>query len=188
MGLNADSAIEDHFRELAALVDGLAILGELTPRATDAISAYGERLSSVIVAAFFNCCGLPTKHLDSRDYIVTDQRHTQAAPIFSKTNERLRKLAEPTKEVRVMGGFIASTEEGITSTLGRGGSDYTASIVGAGAGAEEIQIWTDVDGHVDDRSTVFSGGLRVKMCSFAEQRSLLTSAQKYCIPRPSYRQ
>ena len=97
-------------------------------------------------------------HVDARKVIVTDRRHTQAAPLFAETNAQLAaaipQLAE--HHVVVMGGFIAATEDGVTTTLGRGGSDFTASIVGAGIGAEEIQIWTDVDGMLtadpDDRS------------------------------------
>jgi aspartate kinase len=181
-GLGTDAKIDDHFRELSALVDGLAIVGELTPRATDAISAYGERLSSIIVAAYFNHCGLRTQHLDAREYIVTDRRHTQAAPLFATTNALLQKLVAPTGEVRVMGGFIASTEDGVTTTLGRGGSDYTASIVGAGIGAEEIQIWTDVDGMLTADPTIFPGGHRVKVCSFAEAAELAYFGAKVLHP------
>jgi len=123
-------------------------MGELTPRATDAISSYGERISSIIVAAFFRQAGIPAAHVDSRSVIVTDGRHMQAAPLFLESNAKL-EAAIPTlarEQVVVMGGFIGATEDGVTTTLGRGGSDYTASIVGAGIGAEEIQIWTDVDG------------------------------------------
>ncbi len=181
-GLGVDEKIESHFQELSALVDGLAILGELTPRATDAISAYGERLSSLIVAAHFAHCGLDAGHLDARDYIVTDSRHTQAAPLFAKTNARLQRLTTPANNVRVIGGFIGSTEDGATSTLGRGGSDYTASIVGAGIGAEEIQIWTDVDGMLTADPTIFSGGYRVKVCSFAEAAELAYFGAKVLHP------
>jgi aspartate kinase len=181
-GLGADTKIDSHFQELSALVDGLAILGELTPRASDAISSYGERLSSIIVAAHFNHCGLDTRHLDSRNYIITDGRHTQAAPLFAKTNALLQELAARTSGVGVMGGFIASTEDGVTTTLGRGGSDYTASIVGAGMGAEEIQIWTDVDGMLTADPTIFPDGYRVKVCSFAEAAELAYFGAKVLHP------
>jgi len=181
-GLGVDEKIESLFQELSALVDGLAILGELTPRATDAISAYGERLSSLIVAAHFAHCGLDAGHLDARDYVITDTRHTQAAPLFPKTNARLQELKTPANNVRVMGGFIGSTEDGVTSTLGRGGSDYTASIVGAGIGAEEIQIWTDVDGMLTADPTIFPDGYRVKVCSFAEAAELAYFGAKVLHP------
>src|SRR5690242_17310551 len=135
-----DRTLDDHFQDLTELAKGLAILGELTPRSIDAISSYGERLSSYIVALAFEHYGLPTVHVDSRKVIITDHRHTQAAPIYGETYRRLEntipRLAQD--RVIVMGGFIGSTEDGVTSTLGRGGSDFTASIVGAGIKAEEI--------------------------------------------------
>ena len=173
-GLNIDAAVGAHFDELEALVRGLAVMGELTPRATDAVSAMGERLSSIIVAAQLRCCGIDTAHVDSRKVIVTDGRHTQAAPIFAATNAKLQELVAPlsTRQVVVMGGFIASTEDGVTSTLGRGGSDYSAAIIGAGIGAEEIQIWTDVDGMLTADPTILPGGHRVDVCSFAEAAEL----------------
>ena len=176
--------IQEHFVELEALTRGLAVMGELTPRATDAISALGERLSSLVVAEEFRRGGMDTTHVDSRNVVVTDRRHTQAAPLFAQTNERLQKTIPPlaAKQVVVMGGFIASTEDGVTSTLGRGGSDYTASIVGAGIGAEEIQIWTDVDGMLTADPTILQGGHRVKVCSFAEAAELAYFGAKVLHP------
>jgi aspartate kinase len=183
-GLDLDAPIEAHFTELEALVRGLAVMGELTPRATDAVSAVGERLSSLVVSAQFRNCGMDTAHVDSRSVVVTDRRHTQAAPLFAQTNARLQQVIPPlaAKQVVVMGGFIASTEDGVTSTLGRGGSDYTASIVGAGIGAEEIQIWTDVDGMLTADPTILSGGHRVKVCSFAEAAELAYFGAKVLHP------
>ncbi len=92
--------------------------------------------------------------------IVTDRRHTQAAPLFAETNAKLMAVIPQLAQTQrpVMGGFIAATEDGVTTTLGRGGSDYTASIVGAGIGAEEIQIWTDVDGMLTADPTILPGG------------------------------
>jgi len=129
-----DRTLDDHFEEMTELVKGIAVLGELTPRSIDAISSYGERLSSYIVALAFEHFGLPSVHVDSRRLIVTDHRHTQAAPIFAETYRRLAEVLPPLAKdkIVVMGGFIASTEEGVTTTLGRGGSDFTAAIVGAG--------------------------------------------------------
>jgi len=105
-------------------------------------------LSSYIVTLAFRHFGLKAVHLDARDVLITDNRHTQAAPNFAETDRRLAQTvpALARDAVVVMGGFIGATLDGVTTTLGRGGSDYTASIVGAGIGAEEIQIWTDVDG------------------------------------------
>ena len=159
-------------------------MGEQTPRATDALSAYGERLSSIIVTEHFRRCGVNAVHLDARSVIVTDRRHTQAAPLFAETNARLRAAIPPLvrDHAVVMAGFIGATEDGVTSTLGRGGSDYTASIVGAGLGAEEIQIWTDVDGMLTADPTIFEGGHRVKVCSFAEAAELAYFGAKVLHP------
>jgi len=184
-GLGTDDVVEAHFQDLDALVRGLAVMREMTPRATDAISAYGERISSLIVAAHFRRCGMNTAHVDSRSVIVTDRRHTQAAPLFDETNRRLRETLVPLLDhsVVVMGGFIASNEDGVTTTLGRGGSDYTASIVGAGIGAEEIQIWTDVDGMLTADPTVLPGAVhRVKVCSFTEAAELAYFGAKVLHP------
>jgi len=179
-----DRFLDEHFQELTELVKGLAILGELTPRSIDAISAYGERLSSYIVTLGFRHFGVKAVHVDSRDVVVTDARHTQAAPDFPETNARLAAAIPPLAHhaVVVMGGFIASTRDGVTTTLGRGGSDYSASIAGAGIGAEEIQIWTDVDGMLTADPTIFQGGHRVKSISFAEAAELAYFGAKVLHP------
>ncbi len=174
-GFGAAAVIDEHFQELTELVRGLAILGELTPRSIDAISSFGERISSRVVAM-----ALGAKHVDSRDMIVTDNRHTQAAPLYAQTNAKL--AAVEWGAVSVMGGFIGATVAGATSTLGRGGSDFTASIVGAGVGAGEIQIWTDVDGMLTCDPTVLPGGRRVKAISFAEAAELAYFGAKVLHP------
>jgi aspartate kinase len=179
-----DRTLDDHFQEMTELVKGLAVLGELTPRSIDAISSYGERLSSYIVTLAFEHFGLPAMHVDSRKVIVTDRRHTQAAPLFAETYRRLAATLPPLaeKSIVVMGGFIGATEDGVTSTLGRGGSDFTASIVGAGVGADEIQIWTDVDGMLTADPTILPGGHRVKTISFAEAAELAYFGAKVLHP------
>ncbi len=184
-GLGIDELFAVPFFELdRALVRGLAVMGELTPRATDAISSYGERLSSIVVTEHFRHAGINAVHVDARKVMVTDRRHTQAAPLFAQTNARLQQTVWPLLEfhVVVMGGFIGSSEDGVTTTLGRGGSDYTASIVGAGLGAEEIQIWTDVDGMLTIDPRILSGGFRVKVCSFAEAAELAYFGAKVLHP------
>jgi aspartate kinase len=179
-----DRFLDEQFQELTELVKGLAVLGELTPRSIDAISSYGERLSSYIVTLGFRHFGMAAEHVDSRDVVITDKRHTQAAPNFPETYARLKKTIPPlgAHSVVVMGGFIASTEDGVTTTLGRGGSDYTAAIVGAGIDAEEIQIWTDVDGMLTADPTILPGGHRVKTISFAEAAELAYFGAKVLHP------
>ena len=179
-----DRTLDEQFQEMTELVKGLAVLGELTPRSIDAISSYGERLSSYIVALAFEHFGLKSVHVDSRRVIITDGRHTQAAPNFPETYKRLAATLPPLAEERVvvMGGFIGSTEDGVTTTLGRGGSDFTASIVGAGVNAKEIQIWTDVDGMLTADPTILPGGHRVKTISFAEAAELAYFGAKVLHP------
>jgi aspartate kinase len=181
---DVEGIVDGLFQELEELVKGVAVMGELTPRATDAIASYGERLSSEIVAIALDTMGIPSAHVDARDVIVTDTRHTQSAPLFPQTYSKLAatipQLAQ--KKVVVMGGFIGATEEGVTSTLGRGGSDFSAAIVGAGIGAEEIQIWTDVDGMLTADPTVMPGGYRVKTISFAEAAELAYFGAKVLHP------
>jgi aspartate kinase len=174
-GYGAAKVIDQHFDELAELVRGLAIIGELTPRSIDAVSSFGERISSRIVAL-----ALGAKHVDSRTVIITDDRHTMAAPLYAETYQRLGETTWG--DITVMGGLIGSTLKGVGSTLGRGGSDFTASIVGAGVGAKEIQIWTDVDGMLTCDPTVLPGGRRVKSLSFAEAAELAYFGAKVLHP------
>src|SRR5262245_27071971 len=105
-------------------------------------------MSSRSVTLAFRFFAMEALQVDSRHTVIANSWHTQAAPLFDRTYHELAEVIPPlaATHVVVMGGFIGSTVEGVTTTLGRGGSDYTGSIVGAGVGAEEIQIWTDVDG------------------------------------------
>ncbi len=183
-GGSLDGLVSTHFRELAELVKGLAALGELTPRSSDAISSYGERLSSLILADALRRGGVDAAHLDARELIVTDSRHTQAAPLTEKTYARLAEAIPPLVRDRVvvLGGFIGATEDGVTTTLGRGGSDFSAALVGAGIGAEEIHIWTDVDGMLTCDPRILPGGHRVKALSFAEAAELAYFGAKVLHP------
>ena len=110
-----DRFLDEQFQELTELVKGLAVLGELTPRSIDAISSYGERLSSFIVTQAFRHFDMRSEHLDARDVIVTDRRHTHATPLLPESYARLAKKVLPMaeKSVVVMGGFIGSTENEI---------------------------------------------------------------------------
>jgi len=146
----------DLFLELELVLRRVVEAGTVTPELSDAVLAFGERLSSRVVTAAFRQEGIDAVHLDARDAIVTDGRHTQAAPLFIETNALLRRKVSQ-EQVTVMGGFIGATEDGVTTTLGRGGSDYTAAIVGAALAVDEIQIWTDVDGMLTCDPRVVSG-------------------------------
>jgi aspartate kinase len=142
-------AILKYLDEVKTLVHGLAILGELSPRSLDAIASYGERLSTSILSTAMQERGLPAELIDARRLIVTDENFTKAAPLMELTKERAQAILLPKLEkgvVPVTQGFSGATREGLTTTLGRGGSDYSAAIIGAVLDAEVIEIWTDVDG------------------------------------------
>ncbi|HZQ53796.1 MAG TPA: lysine-sensitive aspartokinase 3 [Bryobacteraceae bacterium] len=179
-----DRYVRTHFEWLDELVKGLSVVGELSPRSMDAIASLGERLSSLVVSFAFRSAGIRTQHVDSRRVMITDDRFTQAQPLLEETYDLLRQRVRPAAEtaVVVMGGFIGSTRDGQTTTLGRGGSDYTAAIVGAGIGAEEIQIWTDVDGMLTADPRIITGGHRVKSISFAEAAEMAYFGAKVLHP------
>jgi aspartate kinase len=179
-----DRHVRAHFDWLEELVKGLSVVGELSPRSMDAIASVGERLSSLVVTFAFQSAGMRAKHVDSRRVVITDSRFTQAQPIFDETYRLLQETVVPeaTKVVVVMGGFIGSTQDGQTTTLGRGGSDYSAAIVGAGVNAEEIQIWTDVDGMLTADPRIIPGGHRVKSISFDEAAEMAYFGAKVLHP------
>ncbi len=179
-----DRYIRTHFEWLDELVKGLSVVGELSPRSMDAIASVGERLSSLIVSFAFRAAGIPTQHVDSRRVIVTDDRFTQAQPLLDETHKRLVEEVAPVAEtsVVVMGGFIGATLDGLTTTLGRGGSDFSAAIIGAALDAEEIQIWTDVDGMLTADPRIIPGGHRVKSISFAEAAEMAFFGAKVLHP------
>ncbi len=179
-----DRYIRTHFEWLDELVKGLALVGELSPRSMDAIASVGERLSSLVVTFALRTAGVPAQHVDSRRVLLTDDRFTQAQPLLEETYRLLKEKVGPMAEtsVVVMGGFMGATRDGHTTTLGRGGSDYSASIVGAGLEAEEIQIWTDVDGMLTADPRVIPGGHRVKSISFAEAAEMAYFGAKILHP------
>jgi aspartate kinase len=179
-----DRYIRAHFEWLEELVKGLSVVGELSARSMDAVASVGERLSSLIVTFAFRAAGMRAQHLDSRRLILTDGAFTQAQPLFEETYALLDAHVRPPalESVVVMGGFIGATRDGHTTTLGRGGSDYSAAIVGAGIGAEEIQIWTDVDGMLTADPRIIPGGHRVKSISFAEAAEMAYFGAKVLHP------
>ncbi len=181
----AECVLDSNFNELAALVDILATQRELTPQFVDAISSYGERLSSRLIALAFQNYGMETAHVDARSVILTDGRHTNAMPLVPRTYGLLREVIVPLarqNKIVVLGGFIGATEAGVTTTLGRGGSDFSASIVGAGIDAEEIQIWTDVDGVMTCDPKLVPDAHRVKIISFTEAAELAYFGAKVLHP------
>ena len=136
--------------DLVHLLRSIAVIQEVTPRLLDQCAAYGEAWSSLLIAYALREQGIMAAMLDARSVIVTNDAFTKAEPQFAAVAERARDSVAPLfaapGSVVVTQGFIGATEKGVTTTLGRGGSDYSAAIFGAALGAEEIQIWTDVDG------------------------------------------
>ena len=173
------------FDELAHLAEALSTLGHVTPRSFDAIAAQGEQLSANLVAAYFRKVGIDAEYVDPRTVMVTDDRFMEAEPQTDAIAERAREILQPMvqeRRVPVMGGFVGSTTSGITTTLGRGGSDYTASLVGAALGAEAIEIWTDVDGMLTADPRVVDGSLLIEQIRFDEASELASFGAKVLHP------
>lgn len=181
--------IEQYFDELERLLNGLAILGEVPPRGLDRILSYGELLSSVIFATALIERGLKGRLFDSRALIKTDDAWGEASPIIELTNKNLRDALLPSLrsgEVPVLQGYIGSTREGATTTLGFEGSDYTATIVGAALEASHIEIWKDVPGLMTADPAIFPRARTVKACSFAEAAELTYFGAKVLHPKAIY--
>jgi aspartate kinase len=171
--------------ELRTLYTGVRALEELTPRSLDAVSAMGERLSFGIVAATLEREGLRAEAVDARDIVVTDDTFGRALPLVAETEERARRVLQPLIDadiVPVLGGFIASTRQGVTTTLGRGGSDWSAALLGAVLGADEIQIWTDVDGMLTVDPRTVPGARFIAEVSFEEAAELAYFGAKVLHP------
>ena len=177
--------IDQKFDSLDEVLRGLAAILELTPRISDLIVSFGERISSRIVEAAFREHAIDAVHIDARNVVVTDSQFQKAVPldtiIEKRANEHLRPHVEASR-VPVMGGFIGSNEAGITTTLGRGGSDFTGALIGGALSAEAIEIWTDVDGIMTADPRVCPDALRVKIISFEEAAELAYYGAKVLHP------
>ena len=174
------------FDELAALAEALKTLGDLTPRSLDAIASLGEQLSSVLVVAAFQRHGLSAEHVDARQVMITDSQFTRAEPQPDAIAEAAQRIMMPivrAGKIPVMGGFIGSAlGTGVTTTLGRGGSDYSASLVGAALQAEAIEIWTDVDGMLTADPRVVPEAQLIERIGFDEASELASFGAKVLHP------
>ena len=178
-------ALGQEFDALDDLLRGIAAVGELTPRTNDLVVSFGERLSSRMVAEAFAQRGLSGTHVDARTCMVTDAHFGKAAPLEAVIESRLMEHVLPLVDAGrtpVMGGFIGSTVDGITTTLGRGGSDYTAALVGGAMHAGAIEIWTDVNGIMTTDPRICPDALRVKTISFEEAAELAYFGAKVLHP------
>jgi aspartate kinase len=172
--------------ELEELLTGISILRELTPRTLDTIYSFGELLSSRIVAAALQEAGIRSEWLDTADFLVTDDSFNAARPMMNVVSEKLQALAGPATAagaVPVTQGFIGVTAAGRRTTMGRESSDYSAAIVGAALGADEIQIWTDVDGVLTADPRTVNSPKKVKLLSFDEAYQLSFFGAKVLHPK-----
>ncbi len=179
------STLVGYFEEMRDLVRGIAILREFSPRSRDAMAAYGELISSAILVTALKVRGVDAILLDSRSLIITDDQFTRASPLLELTEEKLRSAVIPELEagrVPVLQGYIGSTREGATTTLGFEGSDYTAAIVGAALGVEDIQIWKDVNGLMTADPAMVPEARTVRDASFEEMAELTYFGAKLLHP------
>jgi aspartate kinase len=173
------------FQQLEAVIDGVAAVRELSARTTDRLLAFGELASSAILASALASRNLKAELVDARDVIVTDRNHTRALPDFNVTNARMQARVKPLAKsgaVVVLGGFVGATPEGVTTTLGRGGSDFSATIVGAALGAKRIEIWTDVDGVMTADPKLCHAARTIEQLSFEEAAELAHFGAKVIHP------
>ncbi len=178
------NAISD---ELEKTLSGIAHLRDLSPRSKDYVLSFGERFSARILYNVLRSVGLNTEFFTGKDVgIVTDSNFGEAQPLLELSKHQVREKIEPLLErgiIPVITGYIAATQDGIITTLGRGGSDYTATIVGAAVKADEIWIWTDVDGLMTTDPKIVPSARVIPTISFAEAIEMAVFGAKAMHPR-----
>lgn len=164
--------IRDNLSELSVLLRGISLVKELTPRSLDYVASFGERMSSRIIAAAFRKAGVPASQHDAFDVgMITSADFGEANPLPEAEMELRRHLSK-IKDIPIVTGYIGKTTNGDITTLGRNGSDYSATIIGAALGAEEIQLWTDVDGVMTADPNVVANARSLETLSFDEASEL----------------
>jgi len=173
--------------ELKNILVGIAHIGELTPRSKDYVLGYGEKLSAPVLEGAIEDLGMRAKALTGGEAgIVTDDRFGDALPLMKVTSLQVKQVLEPLLEqgfIPVISGFVASTQDGVQTTLGRGGSDYTASIIGAAIGADEVWVWKDVDGLMTANPKYVKSAKMIDTISFAEAMELAHFGAEVIHPR-----
>lgn len=180
------SQVGRHTRDIADILKGIALVGDVSLRAKDKIVAIGEKLSSVLFSYAMRLKMLTGVHVDAEDVIVTDANHGEASPLMEETTVAARAALLPEvdrEHIPVMGGFIGRSKQGGTTTLGRGGSDYSAAIIGAALDAEEIQIWTDVDGMMTCDPRLLPKVRMIELLSYDEAAELAYFGAKVLHPK-----
>lgn len=168
--------------ELEDLLRGVSLIRELSPRTMDLITSFGERLSTLVISECIRSRGLSARFCDARNIIKTDAQFGQAEVNFTLTNQLIRDHFASSNSIELITGFIGSTEKGETTTLGRGGSDYTASIVGAALDADMIDIWTDVDGMMTADPRKVTNAFNIPTITYAEAMELSHFGAKVIYP------
>jgi aspartate kinase len=178
-----ESDLAATFGELRAIMKALAMLKDWSKRSNDAILSFGERLSTIILVHRAHERGIEAELFDSRELVKTDDNFTSAVPIEDLTNRLISSRVRPRPGTMIiLQGFIASTTGGATTTLGRGGSDYTATIVGAAIRAEEVQIWTDVTGIMTSDPRIVKNAKTIDKISYREAAELAYFGAKVIHP------
>lgn len=187
-------ALRQRLDRFEKLCFGLSMVHELTPRLLDAISGIGEMLAAPLVTAAIAARGLPSQAVDATDLVVTTDQFGGAEPLMQETREKTRARLEPliaAGDIPVVTGFIGATPDGVMTTLGRGGSDYSASIVGAVLDADEVWIWTDVDGVMTANPVEVPDARTLSEISYSEASELAYYGAKvlhYKTILPAFRQ
>jgi aspartate kinase len=178
--------IQQAREDIARLLTAIVVQCRNRPALVDSVLAYGEQLSSLLLAAMLRRSGVIAEHVDARRCVITNDEHGCASPLIGETMRSSRDVLVPFVQhgiVPVMGGFIASTLAGKTTTIGRGGSDYTAALVGSALSAGEIQIWTDVSGVLTADPRVVPAAYTIPRLSFAEAAELAYFGAKVLHPK-----
>ena len=171
---------------LISLCRAIAVLGEASPRALDAVASLGERMSVRLLGAVVESAGVKVKALESSDFVVTNAHFQSASPDFQATRERTRQCLNPLFEkdmIVITTGFIGATPEGVITTLGRGGSDYSAGIIGSALPADEVWIWTDVDGVMTADPRLVASAKTLPEISYSEIAELAYYGAKVLHPK-----
>lgn len=172
--------------EFLSLCRAIAVLGEATPRALDATASLGERMSVRLLAAALESMGVPAQYVESTGLVITDDQYQNAHPDMEATRRQTRLALDPilaAGQVPVVTGFIGATPEGVTTTLGRGGSDYSAAVLGAALEAEDVWIWTDVDGVMTADPRLVADARTIPELTYREVAELAYFGAKVLHPR-----
>lgn len=167
--------IERFIERFTDLCSAVNVLGELTPRALDAISGMGEQMSVRILSAYLRELGYDSEGIDATELILTDDNFQNAGPLAAETRQRSKNRLQPLLDegaIPIITGFIGATSSGVTTTLGRGGSDFTAALIGQALEADEVWIWTDVDGVMSADPRLVPDAVSIPTLSFREVSEL----------------